>query len=75
MRPEQHLAIAREAIEEQHRVVVGKGVINYSAERRAWVLPGGLTTTHRPAAERAAKMIDRMMSGGISGPRVAKAGG
>lgn len=74
MNPREHLEKAREAIEEQHRIKIGKGVINYSAKERAWVLPGGLTTTHRPAAERAAKMIDRMMAGEASGPRIKNGG-
>lgn len=70
-----HLAKARDQIEEENLITVGQATIVYNATARVWALPGGMTTTHRPAAERAAELIDLMMSGQLSGPRVATQGG
>lgn len=68
-----HILRARAVMEQEQQIVVGQGVVVYDAKARAWALPGGLHTTHRPAAERAARNIDRMMSGLLAGPRVAEA--
>lgn len=71
MNHREHILKARAVMEQEHQIVVGQGVVVYDAEARAWALPGGLHTTHRPAAERAARNIDRMISGLLAGPRVA----
>lgn len=70
MNPREHLMKAREEMEELHRIEIGSGTVVYDAGARVWALPGGLHTTHRPTAERAAKMIDMMISGQIKGPKV-----
>lgn len=63
MNPREHLEKAREAIEEQHRIKIGKGVINYSAKDRAWALPGGFHAESAEAAVRQAQHIDAIISG------------
>ncbi len=74
MNHKEHILKARAEMEEQHQIVVGQGVVVYDAEQRAWALPGGFHTTHRPAALKAAHMIDLMITKRISGPRIKKAG-
>lgn len=68
----EHLTTARTAIEMQHRIKIGYGVIVYDVQSKAWSIPGGLHTTHRPAAERAAQLIDLMFRGEIKGPRIVR---
>lgn len=67
-----HILKARAEMEEQHLIVVGQGVVVYDAQARAWALPGGLHTTHRPAAEHAARMIDLIATKQIVGPKIIK---
>lgn len=62
----------RNEIEQQHLIIMGLGVIVYDVGASAWAIPGGNHTTHRPAAERAAKLIDLMIRGQITGPRILK---
>lgn len=74
MNHREHILKARAEMEEQQQIVVGQGIIVYDAETRAWALPGGLHTTHKPAALKAAHLIDLMLSKQIAGPRIKKAG-
>lgn len=69
-----HILKARAEMEEQHMIVVGQGVVVYDAQARAWALPGGLHTTHRPAAEHAARMIDLIATGQLVGPKIISGG-
>lgn len=62
----------RGEIEQEHFIKVGHGAIVYDVAAKAWAIPGGLHTTHKPAAERAAKLIDLMFRGEISGPRIVR---
>lgn len=63
MMHQEHILRVRADMERRHMVKVGRGVVKYDAAARAWILPGGMKTTHRPAAERAARIMDRMISG------------
>lgn len=67
-----HILKARSEMEERHLIVIGQGVVVYDAENRAWALPGGYHTTHRPAAEHAARMIDLIATKQIVGPKIIK---
>ena len=63
---------ARTQIAKDHEIVCGRGVIVYDVRARAWSLPGLAHTKSRECAERAAKLIDLMIRGQITGPRILK---
>lgn len=69
-----HILKARSEMEERHLIVIGQGVVVYDAENRAWALPGGYHTTHRPAAENAARKIDLIACGQLAGPKIISGG-
>lgn len=65
--PELH---ARNVLESKNRIVSGSGTVPYDVGEMAWAIPGGLHTTHKPSAERAAQLIDLMLRGEIKGPKI-----
>lgn len=68
----EHMDRARNEIAKEHEIVRGRGVIVYDVQAKAWSLPGSAHTQSRECAERAAKLIDLMIRGQITGPRILK---
>ena len=66
----EQLTRERNEIERRKVIVVGLGVVVFDVGVMGWAIPGGLHTTHKPAAERAARLIDMMSKGEIPGPRI-----